>query len=130
MSKLAAWLLVGTVAFSTGSSAGVISSPGLSGRSSFIELMASLASTSGPIDLSKVGADSKMTFVRASGMQGYTKDGMRLSPAAHRAMVGAEASVSLSAPLLGHLIDAGYSTTDVIALSVDATGGIIVFVNK
>ena len=118
MSKLAAWTLAGMVALATGSQAGMSSPSGLSDRSSFSELMASLTSATRPIDLFKVPAD-RVTFVRVSAMQGYTKEGMRLSPAAHQAIVAAEASVSSNAPLLGHLIDAGYSTTDVIAFSVE-----------
>lgn len=129
MSKLAAWTLVGIVAFSTGSQAGLSSPPALTNQSSFSELIASLSSATRPIDLSKVSVD-RVTFVRVSGTRGYKKERMRLSPAAYQAMVAAEAAVSLNAPLLGDLIDAGYSTTDVIAFSVDSEGSVTVFVNK
>ena len=93
------------------------------------DLVASLTSAPRP-DLSRVRSDSQVTFIRVSVMPGYSKDKMQLSPAVHQAMVGTEAAVSLNAALLGRLIDRGYSTTDVIAVSVDPKGGVTVFVNK
>ena len=129
MSKLARWIFAGIAALSAGSASGATLPPLLTDRSSFGELLASLSSAS-PSDLSKVEATSKVTFVHVADMPGYPKDGLRFSPAARKSMVGNEAAVYLSPPLLGHLIDAGYSTTDVVALSVDARGEATIFIAK
>ena len=129
MRRLAVWTAIGLLALSSGSQAAMSSPLTLSDKSSLSDLVASLTSAPRP-DLSRVRSDSQVTFIRVSVMPGYSKDKMRLSPAARQAMVGTEAAVSLNAALLGRLIDAGYSTTDVIAVSVDPKGGVTVFVNK
>ncbi|MEO9231405.1 MAG: hypothetical protein ABI216_20995 [Devosia sp.] len=129
-SRVAAWILAGSVALFAGSAAGANSVPLLTDRSSFSELLASLTPATSPTDLSKTQASSKVTFVHVADMPGYTKDGLQLSSAARKTMHEMEARIYRSTALLGHLIDAGYSITDVIALSADARGDVTVFIAK
>ena len=96
MRRLAVWTAIGLLALSSGSLAAMSSPSTLSDKSSLSDLVASLTSAPLP-DLSRVRSDSQVTFIRESVMPGYSKDKMRLSPAAHQAMVGTEAAVSLNA---------------------------------
>ncbi|MEO9231406.1 MAG: hypothetical protein ABI216_21000 [Devosia sp.] len=109
--------------------AAVTAAPMLTDKSAFADVMASL-SAPGKTDLSKVTASSKVTIVKVSTLKGYSASAMKLSAPAMKSVGALDTTIAANVPLTAALKKGGYLPTDVDAVSVDAKGGVTVFVAK
>jgi hypothetical protein len=100
----------------------------LSEKSTFSQVTVSLAGGA-KIDLSKVNASTKLSIVKISTLKGY-KAGTKISAADMAGIRSLQAQVMANAALTAKLKAAGFSPTDVVAGSADASGGVTLVINK
>jgi hypothetical protein len=102
----------------------------LTSTSSYSDLMANVnAPTAMAVDLSKT--PTSVRIYKISSLKGYKAGDAALKSAmtSNASIKGLDAKIAASADLTSKLKAKGFKPTDVVAVSSDTSGGIILFVN-
>jgi hypothetical protein len=111
----------------------------LTGKSTFADVTGSLTTSTtanaqtsgnGATDFTKITASSKFTIVKVSKLKGYSAAALKLNATGKKNMVSLDAKVAANAALSAALKKAGYTASDVLAVSSDMSGNVTVFVAK
>jgi hypothetical protein len=108
-------------------------STSLTAGSSYSDLISSMSGTTGTtVDFSTVTPTSTVKIIKISSLKGYKSGGASLKTAmkSNTGLKGLDANVAGNAGLTAKLKAQGLKPTDVVAVSSDASGGLILFVNK
>jgi hypothetical protein len=118
------------VAAAAATSAAAGASAMLTDKSTFADVTGSLSSAeTAKLDITKMDAKTKVTIIKISTLTGY-KAGVKMSATDMASMKNVDAKVMANAALSAKLKAEGYTPADVVAVSVDASGGMTIFVNK
>jgi len=114
---------------STGTAATINGS--LSDKSNFSDVMGTLSSpsTSASVDLTTIQA-KHIKFVLVSKLSGYSAGGLKISSASMKNKTALDTKIAADATLTAALKKHGYSSSNVVAVAMDAKGDLIVFIGK
>ena len=119
-----------------GASASTTTSAGINGflsdKSDFKDVMGTLSASTDAydsIDWSKINL-KHVKFVHVSKLNGYADAGLKLDDASKANMMKLDAKIAANAELTAALKQEGYTSSDVVAVSSDAQGDLVVFLAK